>query len=129
MGLLERSLPGAYGPFTAKLTRSVAGGTAVNVCVSDASGAFKLAGSTPGYSGAAITASEPQKAFSLVMLESHEHSLLGSLGLGFSRAALFRPSWVGVWTFWALLIAVLLTVPLAAVAISAAIRSETDGAG
>jgi hypothetical protein len=30
----------------------------------------------------------------------------------FSRAALFRPGWVGAWTFWALLVALTVAVPL-----------------
>jgi hypothetical protein len=125
-GLVERSLPGAYGPFTAKLTRSVAADAVVDACVTDTAGEFKLWGSTHGYTGVAIPGSKRRLAFSLVMLEPTQHSLLGSLSLAFSRASLFRPSWVGTWTFWALLIALLGTVPLAAIAISAAIRSE-DG--
>jgi hypothetical protein len=127
-GLVERSLPGGYGQFTAKLKASVAGGRAVNICVSDPSGKLRLQGSTPGYSGVTIAGSEPLKAFSMVTLEPSQHSLLGSLSLAFSRASLFRPSWVGTWTFWALLIALLGTVPLTALAISAAISSEDDQA-
>jgi hypothetical protein len=128
-GLVERSLPGAYGPFTAGLKSSVAGGRTVTVCVSDPDGEFKLQGSTAGYSGVSIIGSASQRAFSMVLMEPEQHSFIGSLGLAFSRASLFRPSWVGVWTFWALLIGLLLTVPLAAVAISAAISSEADDAG
>jgi hypothetical protein len=127
-GLVERSLPGGYGPFTAKLKRSVAGGREVKVCVSDPGGKLKLQGSTPGYSGVAIAGAQPREAFSMVLLEPQQHSFLGSLSLAFARASLFRPSWVGTWTFWALLIALLGTVPLTAVAISAAIRSEEDQA-
>jgi hypothetical protein len=127
-GLVERSPPGGYGPFTAKLRSSVAGDRAVEVCVSDPGGTLRLRGSTPGYSGVAISGAEPRTAFSMVLLEPTRHSFLGSLGLAFSRAALFRPSWVGPWTFWVLLIALLGTVPLAAAAISAAIRSDEDQA-
>jgi hypothetical protein len=127
-GLVERSLPGAYGPFTVKLRSSVAGGVAVRVCVTDTGGEFKLEGSTPGYSGVKIADSAPPRTFSMVMLEPTEHSFLGSISLAFSRASLFRPSWVGTWTFWALLIALLGTVPLVAVAIAAATGSEEDQA-
>lgn len=125
-GLLERSPAGGYGQFTAKLKSLVGGGQAVKVCVSDPGGRLKLRGSTPGYSGVTIPGSEPRQAFSMVMLEPKQHSFLGSLSLAFSRASLFRPSWVGTWTFWALLVLLLGTVPLGAVAISAAFRSEED---
>ncbi len=127
-GFVERSLPGAYGPFTAELKRSVAGGRTVTVCVSDPGGELKLRGSTPGYSGVSIVGSASQRAFSMVLMEPERHSFVGSLGLAFSRASLFRPSWVGTWTFWALLIGLLATVPLLAMAISAAIRSESKQA-
>jgi len=127
-GLVERSLPGAYGPFTAELKRSVAGARMVTVCVSDPGGELKLQGSTPGYSGVSIVDSASQKAFSMVLLEPERHSFISSLGLAFSRASLFRPSWVGTWTFWALLIGLLSTIPLLAVAISAAIASEAEPA-
>jgi hypothetical protein len=125
-GLVERSAPGSYGPFTAKLKSLVAGGRLVEVCVSDPGGKLKLRGSTPGYSGVAISGSKPLIAFSMVLLEPKPHTFLGSIGLAFARAALFRPSWVGAWTFWVLLIGLLGTIPLAAFAISAALRSEED---
>jgi 4-amino-4-deoxy-L-arabinose transferase-like glycosyltransferase/heme exporter protein D len=43
----------------------------------------------------------------------HKRSLLSHMGEMFHRAALFRPSWVGAWTYWLLLFAVF---PLAAYA-------------
>lgn len=125
-GLIEPSPAGGDGQFTATLRSPVAGGLSVSVCVSDPGGELKLHGSTSGYTGVAIPGSEPLKAFSMVLLEPEQHSLLGSLSLAFSRASLFRPSWVGTWTFWALLVALLGTVPLAAIAISSAIRAEAD---
>jgi hypothetical protein len=125
-GLVERSPPGGYGRFTAKLRSSVAGDQAVEVCVSDPDGKLRLRGSTPGYTGVAIGGTKSLTAFSMVLLEPTRHSFLGSLSLAFSRAALFRPSWVGPWTFWVLLIALLGAIPVAAFAISAALRSEED---
>jgi hypothetical protein len=127
-GLVEPSPSGSVGPYTARLTSSVGPDVAVSVCVLDAGGKFELRGSAPSYGDAVIIGSKPPRAFSLVTLRSDQHSFLGSLSLAFSRASLFRPSWVGTWTFWALLIALLGTVPLTAVAISAAIRSEADQA-
>jgi hypothetical protein len=126
-GPVGRSLPGAYGSFTAPLSNPVAGGRTVRVCVSDPGGMLRLRGAAKGYSGVAIAGSR-RTAFSMVLLEPQQHSLIGSLGIAFSRAALFRPSWVGPWTFWALLVLLLGTVGLGAVAISAAIRSEGDQA-
>jgi hypothetical protein len=45
---------------------------------------------------------------SMVFLLQHPPSLLGDLPTVFSRAVLFRPGWVGVWTFWLLGAGVLL---------------------
>jgi hypothetical protein len=112
--------------FTAKLRSTVAGDQRVTVCVSDRGGELKLRGSTSGYSGVSIAGSQPLRAFAMVALEPEQHSLLGSLGLAFSRASLFRPSWVRPWTFWILLILLLGTLPLAAVAIASAMRSESN---
>jgi len=125
-GLVELSSPGVAGPYTATLKPEVARDVQVSVCVVDASGKLRLQGYNPGYAGAAIVGSTPRKAFALVGLESGEHSLLGSLSLAFSRASLFRPSWVGAWAFWLLLVLLLGTLPLGAFAIAAAIRSEND---
>jgi hypothetical protein len=47
----------------------------------------------------------------LVALRESPEPLLLLLPRVFERAALFRPSWVGPWTFWLLLAAVLLAVP------------------
>jgi hypothetical protein len=128
-GLVERSPPGGHGQFTAKLRNAVPAGRSVTVCVSDSGGELKLRGSTSGYSGVSIAGSEPRQAFAMVVLEPGQYSLLGSLGLAFSRASLFRPSWVGSWTFWSLLILLLGTFALAAAAIASAMRSEAnDGA-
>ena len=125
---LAPTAAGASGPATAVLTDAVGSGVPVDVCVADRDGEFSLDGDRPSYTGVAISGATPPEAFSLVAFSPHEHSLLGSLSLAFSRASLFRPSWVGAWTFWALLALLLCTVPLGALAISAALRSEdSDG--
>lgn len=125
-GLVEPSASGVSGSYLAALTTVVDRGVTFSVCVVDTGGDFELQGYKPGYGGAAIAGSKRRVAFSLVTLAPGTHSLLGSLSLAFSRASLFKPSWVGTWTFWALLIGLLATVPLGAIAISAAIRSEED---
>ena len=57
----------------------------------------------------------PGMQFALVL--THRVTLLGSLSTAFSRAAIFRPDWVGAWTFWLLLALLACTLPLAGVAI------------
>lgn len=51
-------------------------------------------------------------ALSLRFLREPARSVLSRLPTMFERAALFRPRWVGPWTFWLLLIAVAIGVPL-----------------
>jgi hypothetical protein len=128
-GPVEASGTGVRGPYLAMLSTAVDRGVSVKVCVVDAGGELELQGYKPGYGGAAIAGSKRPLAFSVVLMEPGKHSFLSSLSLAFSRASLFRPSWVGRWTFWALLIALLGVVPIGAVAISAAIRSEEDQVG
>jgi len=125
-GLVEPSSPGSVGPYTARLRSSVDADVSASICVLDKGGRFELHGAAPSYGGAMIAGSKPRRAFSLVTLRSDSHSFIGSLSLAFSRASLFRPSWVGAWTFWLLLAMLLGTIPLGVVAISAAIRSEED---
>ena len=64
--------------------------------------------------------SPPGEKFSLALLSDGDRSLLGSLPTAFSRASLWRPSWVGAWTFWVLAIALLATFGLAVVAVISA---------
>jgi hypothetical protein len=123
-GPVEPSPPGVPGSYAAMLTTAVDRGVPVSVCVVDAGGHLKLQGSSPSYGGVVVAGAKSRVAFSLVLLDSQKHSFLGSLSLAFSRASLFRPSWVGPWTFWVLLILLLGAVPLGALAIAAAIRAD-----
>lgn len=59
------------------------------------SGALVLGGKTSPYS------------LALVFRSSHPHSVLSLIPTMFERAALFKPDWVGAWTFWVLLGAIL----------------------
>jgi hypothetical protein len=115
-----------FSPYEARLSTAVRSGVGVNVCISDADGAFVLQGDRPGDTGAEILGGKPRRAFSLVLFEGGRHSFVGSLGLAFSRAALFRPSWVGAWTFWALLVGLLVACLLGGFALVAAIRAESS---
>ncbi|MFZ0042168.1 MAG: hypothetical protein WAK93_12740 [Solirubrobacteraceae bacterium] len=71
-----------------------------------------------------MSGSTPGLEFSLVLLHHTGESLLGSLGKAFARASLFRPAWVGAWTYWALAGALLATIGVGAVAISAAADAD-----
>jgi hypothetical protein len=59
------------------------------------SGALVLRGKTSLYS------------LAVVFRSSHPHSVLSLLPTMFKRAALFKPDWVGAWTYWVLLGAIL----------------------
>jgi hypothetical protein len=106
----------------------------VDVCVSTSTGGtFSLggelrsgrggvhildhAGSTPGYSGLA--------AFAVILTSANRRSFLGSLALAFERASLFHPSWVGAWTFWVLLVLLVLGFPAALLAAVLAGRQDS----
>jgi len=63
----------------------------------------------------------------LVFLRERPRSALSLVPEMFRRAALFRPTWVGPWTFWALLALVALGAPLLlAAALSAATADQAD---
>jgi hypothetical protein len=114
------------GRYTAHLSRAVAGGRPLRICVLDDSGQFVLSGSTSAHPNIIMTGGVPGAEFSLVLLRGR--SLLDSLPLAFGRASLWRPSWVGGWTFWVLTIALLATFGLGVGAVlSAAAADDEDG--
>lgn len=110
-GIIER---------VAELVRDVPGGKPVRVCVTDEAGEFSMAGSTASAPGVVATGLPAGQHFSLVLLDDGSHSLIGSLSTAFSRASLWRPSWVGPWTFWVLTLALLATFGLAVFAVASA---------
>jgi hypothetical protein len=66
--------------------------------------------------------------FSLVALAQRPRSLLSMVPTIFKRAGLFRPGWVGTWTFWALAVALLAAAALLGGAVVAVARSEDAAA-
>lgn len=114
------------GEWTARLARDVPGGHPVQICLTENVGAFSLAGSASSDAHVTVTGIPTGQRFSLVLLSDGNQSLLGSLSLAFSRASLWRPSWVGPWTFWVLAVALLATFGLAVVAVVSA-AGEDDG--
>ena len=116
------------GKWTASLEQEV-GTRPIRVCVSGALNTFSLEGSQPVNPSVVLTGQPAGVQFSLALLDAGHRSLLGSLSTAFSRASLFRPSWVGTWTFWVLLVAMALTfggVVLAVVSAACADESLTE---
>lgn len=125
----QTTVPPVVDAYSIPLRPSIPAGSTVRVCVTDRGPvAFALFGSLPTHLqirmsvGGKLTFSE----FSLVLFEPTRHSLLGALPTAFSRAALFRFSWVGPWTFWLLAIALLGTIGLCGWAVAAAARAEVS---
>jgi len=105
--------PGPPGAHTIPVRPSIPPGSTVRVCVTERGPIrFSLLGSLPTHPqirmkvDGKLTFSE----FSLVLFEPSRHSLLAALPTAFSRAELFRFSWVGPWTFWLLALALLGTI-------------------
>ena len=93
--------------WTARLARSVPGGRPLRVCLTEDTSVFSLAGSVSSAATVSETGIAAGQRFSLVLLSDGNRSLLGSLSTAFDRASLWRPSWVGSWTFWLLAAALL----------------------
>ncbi len=113
--------------YAASLDRPVAAGRRVRVCLTSQLNSFSLLGApapVPGITTRGLTHGE---VFSLVLQD--RRSLLSSLSLAFSRASLFKPAWVGSWTFWALAAGLLATLVLGALAIRGAARADEDPGG
>jgi hypothetical protein len=111
------------GEWTVRLDRHVPGGQPVQICLTEDVGAFSLVGSAVSVPGVTVTGIPTGQRYSLVLLSDQNRSLLGSLSLAFSRASLWRPSWVGAWTFWVLALALLMTFGLA---VAAVVRAADD---
>ena len=120
------------GEWTARLRHEV-GARPIRVCLSGALNTFSLEGSQPVDPHVVLTGRPPGAQFSLALVSAGHRALFGSLSSAFSRASLFRPSWVGAWTFWVLLVAVALTFGGGVVAVISAasadesLREDADG--
>ncbi len=66
-------------------------------------------------------------ALAMRFLTTRSQPLLSVLPTAFSRAALFRPGWVGAWTFWVLAVALLGAFGFAAFAVNRAGGADLDG--
>jgi hypothetical protein len=83
----------------------------------------------PSDTSGAITspAQSRGQAIALLFLRPHPQSLFSMLPTVFRRAELFRPTWVGAWTFWLLACALLGSFALGAVAIARASAADAKG--
>lgn len=73
--------------------------------------------------GLTVAGRRSNLALSLLFLRPHPVSLLSQIPRIFSRASLFRPAWVGPWTFWCLVVALLAAFPLGGLALARAVDS------
>ncbi len=118
-------------PLIVKVARVPAGGR-IDVCVTDR-GQSDLgldggkAESVPQSPLIVAGGRSAQSALALDFLRGQPRSVLSQVPLILSRAALFRPGWVGTWTFWLLAVLVAVGVP-AALAVALA-QSDREAAG
>ena len=115
--LAVASLPaGPAGVRHARLRGSVAGGRKVAACFENAGPGSLLLTPRPGTPARTVPARLSERTdnvdVALELVRAPERSLLSEVPDIFARAALFRPGWVGAWTYWVLLVALVAGVPL-----------------
>jgi hypothetical protein len=104
------------------LDHTIAPGTPLRVCVQATGAPFSLEGGVAAAARVRMTPGPGTNQFSLVL--DHRGSFLGSLPTAFSRAAVFRPDWVGSWTFWLLMAALAATFGLGGIAVVRAAQED-----
>jgi hypothetical protein len=111
------------------LTRAILSGQRVRVCLqSRGPGVVAVLGAMPVNQALAAddgtATGSGQAAIALLFSRPHPRSLLSMVPTIFGRASLFRPGWVGPWTYWVLTAAFLGTFALGGFAVARAARSE-----
>lgn len=109
-----------------RLTKAVDSGAPVTICLSERHATMTLYGGSPSYGGPTIIGSSPGTALWLQLQTSKPQSLLASLPVAFRRASLFRPTWVGAWTFWVLLVGLVAVLPAGLICLHSAARDEPE---
>jgi hypothetical protein len=89
--------------------------------------AVALLGSGPSATSGALPAKSGGQAIALLFLRPHAQSLFSMLPTVFRRAMLFRPTWVGAWTFWVLAAALLGAFAVGALAVARASAADAEG--
>jgi hypothetical protein len=123
----QATVPPIAGVHNVPLRPSVPAGSNVRVCVTTAGAVpFALLGSLPIHPQIRMSVDGKLTflEFSLVLFDASRQSLLAALPTALSRAALFRFSWTGPWTFWVLAITLLGTIGFCAWALVAATRAD-----
>ena len=115
--------------WSARLARAVPGGRPLEVCLTEDTSVFSLSGSAVSAPTVSVTGIATGQRFSLILLSDGDRSLLGSLSTAFERASLWRPSWVGSWTFWLLAIALLAAFGVGVSAVVSAASADLPEAG
>ena len=128
---VSRLPAGRPGPRHARLRGSVAGARKVAACFANAGTESLLLTPRPGTPTRVVHARLSERTdnvdVALELVRTPEVSLLSELPEIFERAALFRPGWVGAWTFWLLLAVVVVGVPvLLGRALRAALNEDRD---
>jgi hypothetical protein len=118
----ELAHAGAGAENNVTVDHPIPAGRPVRVCVSAAGGVFSLMGAGSQFAGVLTSGVANDTQFSLVL--TRPATFLGSLQTAFSRAATFKPSWVGAWTFWLLLALLACAMALAGVAVTRALEED-----
>jgi hypothetical protein len=111
-------LPGGYADSTEASARvgTVDAGKRIAVCVQNGGSRrvqiYGNAGQAAVLSQAVQDGKPLPNDLTLVFLRDDRRSMLAALSDAFDRASLFRPAWVGPWTFWLLSALALIGVPL-----------------
>lgn len=116
----------AEGENAVLLTPPVSTASQLTLCVREQHGSMTLYGGSPSHGAAAIAGAIPATPLWLQLLSASPRRFVDALPLAFRRASLFRPDWVGAWTFWALLLLVFGGFPAIVVGLSFALQ---DAAG
>jgi hypothetical protein len=114
--LALRRVAGGYAshsPLSVRFPR-LRKGRVVALCISNQGHhpATLSGGDTAPTSGTTFAGRSQPVDLTLVFFREHPPSTLGSVPTMFRRATLFRPGWVGTWTFWLLAALVAIGVPL-----------------
>jgi hypothetical protein len=118
----ELAHAGASAENDVAVDHPIPAGRPLHVCVSAAGGVFSLMGAGSQFAGVLTSGVAHDTQFSLVL--TRPATFLGSLPTAFSRASVFKPSWVGAWTFWLLLAVLACAVALAGVAVVGALEED-----
>jgi hypothetical protein len=123
----EMSLDAGVAERTPSLSRAVAADQPVVVCIAARRNSLTVGGSQAAQPGVATTGVVAGEQFSLVLLTGpRSGSLLSWLPTAFTRASLWRPSWMGTWTFWLLAGALLATFGVGVVAVTSAVAADDE---